>query len=365
MGKQWKRVKSVLQDDGSRTWEPIESISTAAERLSRGAAYRYGASATPIKDRIRDYWAILDLVEPGAWGTPWAFFTRYCDARPIPGVAGAWDNKGKSNTDELRQRLAFVRHSVPYDVSHAALLHLKRRESWYINPKDVAGAGWSPERYAAELRVAAGQPGRTMEVQVAAAAASMRPAIVERIVDAIEANPRCKIVILDIRHENVDLMSADLRNALAGVDVWSAHGGITTPAAREVIRTKYMAHPGPCVLDATGDCFGTGVSLHDTDILIIAAPPWTPGDLHQWEQRVSRLGQKRAALIVYAVLKGSVIEAIASKVISKLPAVEAVEDDRLIGDAYAALSGTDDADAIAANLLAVFSALGDDDGDDD
>jgi hypothetical protein len=83
--------------------------------------------------------------------------------------------------------------------------------------------------------------------------------------------------------------------------------------------------------------------------------PWTGGDLHQWEQRFARLGQKRPVLISYVICEGSVDEQIADRLIAKVADMGAITGDDETINARDALGGTDDRDALAASILARLS----------
>jgi hypothetical protein len=360
-GKGTKRRKATLQPDGSYTYADLDNVVTAASRLAKGAARRMASTATPVKDRVRDLWGQLDLVEPGAYGSFSVFARRYCDAKP--GAFGGVDTTGSSRMDELVGRLGFVARKRSFRETHRNLPP-KRRQSWYI-PHADQNRGWSATKLNAELkRAAARGPSALLEVRLAASAAAKRDAIVDAVADALAAGQ--KVVVFDGRTENVDAMYTALAKVTARMDaapkVWAAYGAgsgphKTTPETREIIRADYMAHPGPCVLVGTGDAWGTGYNLHDTDLAIFAMLPWTGGDLHQWEGRFSRQGQKRPVLILFPICEQSADTHVANILIEKLPAMERIADDTETAAAHAALAGTDDKEAIATSILDLISSI--------
>jgi hypothetical protein len=358
-GKNAKRQRVKVTPEGEATYEDLGNLSSSASKLARSAKFRIAATATSIKDRLRDLWAQMDLIEPGAWGTFGTWARRYCAA--TEGTYGGLNTAGVAieYMDELTDRLSFCVHRVPYEVSHAALVGLKRRESWRLGA-DELGEGWQPERLRSELKAAKLRGySAELEVMVAAAASQIREPLVERIRDDIESTPNAKICILDIRHDNVDQLAAALTAGLE-CEVLCVHGGNTTPETRNKIREYYMNHPGPIVMVATGDSVGTGYDLHDTDVAYLSALPWDPGNLHQWEQRFFRHGMKRSCRLVYCIPVGSVIETIAARILAKMPAVERVTKDMETSSASAVLGGTDDKEKLAREILAVLDSI---DGD--
>lgn len=360
--KSMKRSKSQYVGHGQSHRVDLFNRASAGAKLSKTALARCASTATLIKDRVKDVWAPYDLVRPGFAGrSSYNFIMRYCAGRPKD--HGGLDDDGESNLEELRSRLAFFVVNVPYEVSHRELLGKKRRESWYLGVEDC-GTGWSPAKIRAEMKraMAASSPSAMLEVQVASTSAMKREPIVERILQEIDdyGGPYggCKITVLDGRHENVEALSLELRKARAHLDVFTVHGGNTTPEQREILRAAYMKHDGPCVLVATGDSVGTSYNLHDTDIGIMAMLPWNGGTLHQWEARWFRLGMRRSCRVLFPIVRGTVDERFVARIIAKLPAMEKVMGDTETASAADALGGTDRPDdEIAREVLAEMQEI--------
>ena len=73
---------------------------------------RLGLTATRLDDgRPRRLWSQLDLLTLGGFSHSYRRFAhRYCDAQP--GQYGGLDDRGASNTEELRARCSFFMHEV-------------------------------------------------------------------------------------------------------------------------------------------------------------------------------------------------------------------------------------------------------------
>jgi SNF2 family DNA or RNA helicase len=136
--------------------------------------------------------------------------------------------------------------------------------------------------------------------------------------------------------------------------IFSGHGG-TAPAERDRIQQAYMAAPGPAVLVGTGDAWGEGVNLQDTDLALIAMLPYTPGQIVQWEGRFCRHGQKRPVLIQYLIAENTVDEHVSGILLDKLPAVESVSRDDSLDGFSDALMGSDE-DAIIGSILSKLTS---------
>jgi len=77
-------------------------------------------TATPMRNRLRSLWALLDAAHPRAWGSQYEFRRRYCDA--YDGDYGLVDG-GVSYPDELAARLGAV--SVRRTWDDPRLAHLR------------------------------------------------------------------------------------------------------------------------------------------------------------------------------------------------------------------------------------------------
>ena len=337
-GKQHRRAIALYGENETVTFTSRENTSSAASSIARIAQRRVGASATPVADRLRDLWAQLDLLEPFQWGSfggPSArgggFSARYCGACATKYTT--WDTSGKGRPEmleELRQRLSFVMHSVPREVSHAALPP-KRRIVTRIDEEDLDAP---PVELLRELKtVARDQPARLREVRLALAAARKRSFALDLIAGAVEAGQ--KVVVFTARVNDCRLLAAAVRTALrktCNVTIFSGTGE-TPLAERERMRAEYMEAPGPAVFIATGEAFGEAISLHDTDLALFVMTPINARQLTQWEGRFTRLGGKRPVIIHYLIAEGTADVAVADILLAKLPAAEAVLNDTEMGSA--------------------------------
>lgn len=335
-------------DEGRRLFVPHESTATSAAMLARVAHKRICTTATPIKDRVRDLYAQLDLAEPGGWGGSTQWMVRYADRKP--GTYGGFDTTGSSNIDELNERLTHIAHVLDYRETHRSLPP-KRRQSVYIPQEQQCrpSAGFAKQLKDASAR----GPGAVLEVQLARSASMKRTAVIELIESHVESHQ--KVVVFTGRKEDCDTLAEAVRKAVGGkgkAQVWSAHGESSTKARQQII-DEYMAHPGPCVLVGTGHSFGESLNLQDTDAALFVMLPYDPGQLRQWEGRFTRRGQKRPVVIYYVIAEGTVDEHVAGILIEKLPAVERVAKDSELAEAGDVLAGFDavDRDDFARQVL--------------
>jgi hypothetical protein len=313
-----------------------DNIAAAAMRLTRLASRRLLTTATPIRDRVRNLWAQLDLCQPYEWGNYWTWARRYAGA--VEAAFGMTDD-GYSNLVELKARIDTMTHRV-FHAEANRYLPPKRRIVTYVAAKDQVKSGM-----VAEVRAAAKRGNEALrEVLFFEAAARKRRRLFEKIDADVEGG--LKTVVFTGRRRDVDaILEAVTKRHGKTAFITGGHGAHSTDE-REAMRIAYMAAPGPAILVGTTDAWGEGLNLQDTDHLLVALLPWTPGSIVQLEGRVARLGQTRAVLIEYLIAEGTIDERIASLLLSKMPAVEKVIGQDEVSGFAADLSGVDDADLV-------------------
>jgi len=334
-------------DQGRVMIVPAQNVTSCASQLAKAASRVLATTATPVKDRVRDLWGQLDLVEPYGHGSKTVWTTRYCDAKP--GRYGGMDTTGSSNLDELAQRLEHCVHRIDYRETHKHLPK-KRRQSVYIAPEDQCrpSAGFPKELKAASKRGATA----VLEVRLASAASRKRKAVMGLVEDHVGS--KHKVCIFTGRRRDVDALGKSIRAIpmvkKKKVDVWATHGG-DSATDRQKIVDEYMSHTGPCVLIGTGASLGESLNLHDTDAALFVMLPYTPGELRQQEGRFCRLGQKRPVVIYYVIAEDTADEHIADLLIGKLPAVQRLVHDDELAEAEDVIAGVEDEEAILDSIL--------------
>ena len=337
-----RKRKRWTVGEGHQQWksECLENRVAAAEYLAGNASRRLATTGTPIPDRVRDLWGQLDLIEPKQWGGYWRWATRYCNGRP--GQYGGIEDKGTSRVEELRARLEYVRHRVPYEVSHGQLPE-KRREVMFVGRGQLSTPTAGARK---EVKTAPDRETR-LEAMLRLACSRKRREIIDQTVDAVKGGS--KVVIFTGRRADCAALHKGLEKKLPGHRVWVAHGGFSG-SERDEIRGEYMEEQSGCVLVATGESMGEGVDLQDTDLALIAMLPWTPRAVEQWEQRFHRQGQTRPVIVRYLIAENTVDEHVCEILLGKLPAVADLAESAAMGSAAHDLKGLGNRDEILGKL---------------
>jgi len=362
-------VATITPAEPEVTFKLKGNQSAAAFIVSRAAKRRLATTATPVRDRVRDLWAQLDLVRPAEFGSYYGprggragFVFRYCGARD--GSFGGIDDSGATNLEELKSRIRSVCHYVPFSIANRELPPKRRRVALVRVAEQNRGGA-----IAADIKRAArsGQRAALIEARLREVASRKRNRIGDLVAQAIENDQ--KVIIFTGRRRDCDELEAEILSRVDGINglawitgsddpkvpVWTAHGGHADTARRQ-IQKDYMAAPGPAVLIGTSEAWGEGLDLQDTDLLLVAMLPYTPGQVIQIEGRVARLGQRRPVEIVYLIAESSIDEHVAQILLRKLPAVEKATDTEEVRGIAHELAGADDETLIAELAAAIGGA---------
>jgi len=333
-GRAGRTHRRVPMPDGTYARRDLENIASAARKLANVVPRRLGLTATPIVDRRRNLYGQLSLLLPGEFGrTYWEFVFRYCAGHA--GEFGGVADKGRSCTEELQERLGYVFHVVPPEVVYRELPP-KIRTVRYLGKDDLDDP--SPEAQQELAGVLAGRADRhyVVDVRLAHAASRKRSVLLEELDEAICQN--AKTIVFVGRHWYADQVYRAVQRGWPEVACWIAHGGIPR-GRRQAALDEYMAARAPAVLVAVTDSIGQSVNLQDTDLILVAQLPWTPGLVIQLEGRGQRLGQTRPLRVIYLIAEGTIDERIAELLLEKLPQVVDVTGDADAAGMAASMAG--------------------------
>lgn len=353
-GKGFKRSEMLPQDPDQpekKEFKGLGNIVDCAAQLAKTVERRLATTATPVKNRLRDLWAQLDLVEPFQWGQFYPFTKRYCSARV--NEWGGLDTSGVSRLDELNARLTFSVHSVSRAETHAELPPF-RRQVTYLAEEDLEPGDNLDE----EMRLALkrGGPMALRELQFAQSATRKRLVVESEVEAALSAGQKVVVFTGRIIHAQKLFLGLKKIADKLKVPAWLGHGGHGVEA-RDEIRLQYMALEGAGLIVGIGAAWGESLNLHDTDLALIVQIPYTPGEIEQQEGRFYRKGMRRSTLVKYLVAEGTVDTEVAMKVLDKLPAVLGVAKTGGLEGMDVGLRGGDDQEGLLADLFRQVTEL--------
>lgn len=360
-----------VDDEGETTFERKDKLNRtgAADKLASRIPHRILTTATPTKNRLQDWWGLLNLIErPGfghgfsfeAYGSTISKFLRhYCNGDDGPYGGIVTHPPHYSNVAELRARIDPVRVQIPYAVL-AAQLPPKRRRIQAVPPdaqdKPLALSRKDRARYKASLRELA-EHERTQATEglelskervtvwrLQDACNRKRTATVDLVCSYIDNArgsatdpllPRGKVLLFFGLVRALEAVAVKIKKARKHARVWTAHGegchevqedGSLVPTDIDTIKRAYMETHKPAVIVGTYQYIGESHNMQDSDAIIVGMLPYTPGEVAQIEGRGARLGQARPLDVVYLQAEGTIDDRCRHLVIDKLPAVAALGD---------------------------------------
>jgi SWI/SNF-related matrix-associated actin-dependent regulator 1 of chromatin subfamily A len=308
-------------------------------------------TGTPIPNRIKELWHLLQIVDPETWDPPgfakgrpvgagegagWMRFAkRYCDAKQVVHNRKGeshWDFDGASNLEELNEKLrasCLVRR-LKRDVLKD--LPAKRRQIITLKAPVCADEKHEWERlnlsYEDAIEILSRDRLAFTELSVARhkTALAKVPATVEFLNDLLADNDG-KLIVFAHHLDVID----ELERGLFG------HGVVTITSATEAeFRQRHVEmfqnDPGTRVIIGTIGAMGTGHTLTASSTVVMVESSWTPSDNSQCEDRAHRIGQKDSVNVLILVSDGSVDANIMHTVIAKQEVADLALDVDTFGD---------------------------------
>lgn len=297
------RPKLLLVDEAHYCKNRRAVRTRATWKLGRVADQVIPMTGTPIDNRPMELWSLLHLLDRETYSAFTPFAMRYCGPKL---VYGAWDFRGSSNLEELREEIrpllirrlkADVLQDLPKQRQHVSLLDIqKSRRKVYdglvsdfrkwlssrrgpFKGRDVANrfAWWSALRKECakmKLRAMVEWLRLTLESEEKVVAFGIHRALLERIHRAI---PESVLV----------------------------YGGITSKEKQR--RVDRFQLDSKCRL-FLGNIHAAGVGLNLTAARVLAFLEigWAPGEVSQAAARIDRIGQKQETDCYFLVAPNTV-----------------------------------------------------------
>lgn len=244
-----------------------------------------------------------------------AFIGRYC--KTVDKGFGA-KVVGSKNTDDLRARLApHVLRRLKKNVL-PDLPEIRYEPLIFDAPGVVASLSEIPHEEMAKAREALKDPERGLQslaVELATlrrVTALAKAEIVRQWVETFLEETDRKIVIFGHHTEPLEYLQHKLKggNATPRQDRAPMILGKTHSWHREAAIERFQNDPNVRVFLGQITAAGTGITLTAASDLVFLEQSWVPADNAQAAMRIHRIGQKRGCMVRYAMLAGSIDEAV-------------------------------------------------------
>lgn len=293
-------------------------------------------TGTPIVNRPKEIWPLLNWLDPSQYPTFTPFAMRYCG-----GDDGTLDSSGASNLEELQARLrctVMVRRfkkdvltelppktrqviELPLPAKakilvEAELKAFESREGELTIVKEAitrAREANDTEGYAQAIEAYRAAQGKifsdTSQTRQQVAMVKL-PMVIEYLKDLVDEEEK-KVVVFAHHHSIVD----GLVNAFGGQAV--VFTGRQNAKEKDEAVTKFQNNPNIRLFIGNIIAAGVGITLTASSHVVFAELDWVPGNLSQCEDRCHRIGQRDNVLVQHLVLESSLDYKIATAIVAK------------------------------------------------
>lgn len=357
-------VRFLLADEAHYAKEPGAQRTKSLKALAAAIPHVVLLTGTPIKNRVLELHTLLEMLDPGTWGTKKAFAAAY-----VAGT-GAGKGKGAQDVEGLRARLACVQvrrlkedalKDLPlktrkfFDVPLTLAQRVEYRkiqhtfEAWLQKTiaariyEELTAQGIDPETASASAVVeAAARAEKALRAEILGMMGAMRqfvgntktPAAIEIARQLIGAGE--SVVLFGHHDEVVEGIAAALK--AAGI-AYGVINGKTSAKARGEITRAFQA--GTIKAIVASQAAKEGLTLTRAANTIFVERYWTPADEQQAEDRIHRIGQTRPVTITYLHAPDTVDDDMRTLIEAKRHLVNTVLGDDTIEEAD--IRGSEDA----------------------
>jgi SNF2 family DNA or RNA helicase len=234
-------------------------------------------TATPMRNRLRSLWGLLDCACYGAFGSEWEFRKHFCGA--TMGDYGLEDGD-PTHQDELALRLTeVVLKRTRAQVQIPLPVHTRHVVEVPIPPRLIMGTLTTLQRGNAEAIRALG----ALRVAIGQAKAVDALAMLDDLVDV-----HGRVILWVWHHAVADILQEWKR---PGVEVDVLLGDTNTKKRSRIIEEwRTGDHTKPRVLVASIGAAATAIALTTAKAAVFVELDWTPMNLIQAEKRHYRFG---------------------------------------------------------------------------
>lgn len=357
-------VRFLLADEAHYAKEPSAQRTKSLKALAAAISHVVLLTGTPIKNRVLELHTLLEMLDPGTWGTKKAFAAAYV------ADTDAGKGKGAQDVEGLRARLACVQvrrlkedalKDLPlktrkfFDVPLTRAQRAEYREiqnafeTWLEAAimarvyAELTAQGIDPATASTSAREEAiARAEKALRAEILVKMGAMRqfvgntktPAAIEiarQLIDAGES-----VVLFGHHQEVVEGIAAALK--AAGIAHGVIDGGASAKARGEITRAFQAGRIKAIVASQAAK---EGLTLTRAANTIFVERYWTPADEQQAEDRIHRIGQTRPVTITYLHVPNTVDDKMRALIEAKRHLVDTVIGDDTIEEAD--IRGSEDA----------------------
>ena len=307
----------VILDEAQNIRNPETLRTKSVKEINRRVGL--AVTGTPVENRLRDLWSIMDFAVPGYLGDLNNFESRYVDD-----VDAAAALEPLISPLMLRRRVADVATDLPERIDIPEFLEMSESEA---SAYEGVRREVFEEYGAAATLVSLGRLRQFCTHPDIIGAPSDGPDLAfskfERLKELLEEifSRREKALVFTSYTKMADLIS---EMAVRAFDVMAATlDGRLAIDERQQLIDRFSMHDGPAVLILNPRAGGSGLNITSANHVIHYNPEWNPALEDQASARAYRRGQERPVTVRRLIYAGTVEEAIDERLRRKRDVAEA------------------------------------------
>ena len=278
-------------------------------------AVLYALTGTPLTNRPRDLFPLLQLVGHPMGRSFLSFAKRYCDARHN---GDGWVADGASNLEELRVQL----HGVMMRRTKDEVLDLPPKLRTWLSVPVPEGTGRKEMRRVLEMLLvgASGQDRVRLLARLMVARQQVARAKVGTTIEFVEGAVAQgeKVLVFSAFEDPLTKLAAHFGDAAVSLT------GKTPAARRQQLVDRFQNDPSVRVFVANLIAGGVGLNLTAARQVVFNDLDWVPANHWQAEDRAYRIGQTGTVNVTYFTAEGTVDEFVGHALRVKASLIEAV-----------------------------------------
>jgi SWI/SNF-related matrix-associated actin-dependent regulator 1 of chromatin subfamily A len=312
----------------------LKNHTSQRSRFARRIADRRGASGaepvvyaltgTPLTNRPRDLFPLLQLVDHPLGKSFLSFARRYCAAEHN---GYGWVTDGASNLEELTVQL----HGVMLRRAKEQVLSLPPKVRTWLPVEVPGGTGAQEVREALQLLLAPGAAQQRERVHLLAlltkARRKLAVAKTGQTIDLVEGAVAQgeKVLVFSCFDEPLRRLHAHFGKAAVLLT------GATATGKRQALVDRFQSDDRVRVFVANILAGGVGVNLTAARQVVFNDLDWVPANHWQAEDRAYRIGQQGTVNVNYLVAAGTIDEFVSTLLEAKAQLVRAVVEGKALG----------------------------------
>jgi SWI/SNF-related matrix-associated actin-dependent regulator 1 of chromatin subfamily A len=326
----------VILDECQKLRNQDSKQSKATKALCKGIPHVIGVSGTPLENRPKELFTVLNILRPEVYNSFFSFATNYCAPKKKP---WGWDFNGASNLDKLhqdlntycmiRRRKIDVLEQLPEKIRSVIPIKLHNRAEY---DKAVTNfLVWLRRNFGGKRADSAAKAERLAQLGYLKRLVALikLPYVVNWIEDFLEDYSDQKLIVFGVHKSVVGGLFEYFSDKAVRVD------GSVTGRDRQRAVDRFNNDKKCRLFFGNIQAAGTGWSASDCSNVLFAELGWTPGEHTQAEDRIHGImrGKKGfGAMYYYLIAMNTIEEKLCTLIQKKQGTLDAVLDGRKIDD---------------------------------